>query len=131
MILIGIPAFVWLFIELMRVFLEDVNRSGIASVPSDGVIQHKIGELMVGTPLFLVFLLSSKWSKEKIFTLINSLQIVMIIGGLLNGLAWFSLRERETWNSFFRMWCLILLIVGLLGTPIAKWVVNKSQKNPD
>ena len=131
MALIAIPAFVWLFVELIRVFLEVSNRSGVASVPFDGVIQHKIGELMVGAPLFLIFLLSNKWSKEKVFTLANRMQIIMIIGGLLNGLAWFSLRERETWDSFFRVWCLILLFVGLFGSPIAKYLVSVTKKNSE
>jgi hypothetical protein len=126
---VGIPAFVWLLAELIRVFLEVVNRSGILSVPFDGVIQHKVGELMVGTPLFLILLLSNKWSKERIFALVNRTQGVMIVGGLLNGLAWHSLREREAWNSFFRVWCLILLFVGLFGSQIAKWLVSWTKED--
>lgn len=127
MTLIAVPAFIWLCVELVRVFLEVIKQSGIASVPLDGVIQHKVGELMVGASLFLILLLINKWSKEKILALANRLQIVMIVGGLLNALAWFSLRERESWDSFFRIWCLILFIVGLLGTPIAKWFVSKTR----
>ena len=129
MTLIGIPAFIWLFVELIRVFLEVVNRSGFSSVPFDGVIQHKIGELMVCTPLFLIFLLSNRWSKEKIFALANRTQIAMVIGGLLNALAWFSIREREVWTSFFRIWCLILLFVGLFGSQIAKYLVSRTKEN--
>ena len=128
MTLIGIPAFIWLIVELIRVFLEVVNRSGVSAVPLDGVIQHKIGELMVGVPLFLILLLSNKWSKEKIFTLISQTQIVMIIGGLLNGVAYFSLRERENFDWFFQVWCLILLIAGLLGAPFAKWFVSIAKE---
>ena len=128
MLLVAIPAFVWLLAELIRVFLEVVNRSGLLSVPFDGVIQHKVGELMVGTPLFLILLLSNKWSKERIFALANRTQVMMIVGGLLNGLAWYSLREREAWDSFFRVWCLILLFVGLFGSQIAKWLVSWSKE---
>ncbi len=98
MTLIGIPAFIWLLVKLIKVFLEVTNRSGISSVPLDGVIHHKIGELMVSVPLFLILLLINKWSKEEVFTFINRIQVVMIIGGLLNGLAYFSLRGRETFN---------------------------------
>lgn len=128
MTLIGIPAFIWLLIELARVFLEVANRAGVSAVPFDGVIQHKIGELMVGVPLFLILLLLNKWSKEKVFALVNRTQIVMIIGGLLNGLAYFSLRGRETFDWFFQVWCLILLVVGLLGAPIAKWFVGMTKE---
>ena len=128
MVLVGIPAFVWLLAELLRALMEVVNRSGILSVPLDGVIQHKVGELMVGAPLFLILLLSNKWSKEKILALTNRLRVVMIAGGLLNGLAWYSLRERAAWNSFLRVWCLVLLCAGLFGAQIVGWVVNKAKE---
>lgn len=116
MSLIGAIAFVWMFAELGRVFLEVVNRSGVSAIPLDGVIQHKIGELMVSVSLFLVVLLSYVWSKERLFTFASRLQIVMIVGGLLNGIAWYGLRERESWDSFFRIWCLIILVVGLFSS---------------
>ena len=128
MALAGIPAFIWLLAELIRVFSEVVNRSGILFVPLDGVIQHKVGELMVATPLFLLLLLSNKWSKERIFALANRTRIIMIVGGLLNGLAWYSLGDREAWDSFFRIWCLVLLFVGLFGAQIAKWLVSWAKE---
>ena len=128
MALAGTPAFIWLLVELMRVLREVVNRSGLSSAPFDGVIQHKLGELMVATPLFLLLLLSNKWSKERIFALANRTRLVMICGGLLNVLAWYSLREREAWNSFLRVWCLILLFVGLFGSQIAKWLVGWAKE---
>ena len=128
MSLVGIAAFVWLIAELVRVFLEVVNRSGISFTPLDGVVQHKVGELMVGAPLFLVALLGNIWSKEKLFALVSRTRGMMIVGGLLNGLAWYSMRERVAWDSFFRIWCLVLLFVGLFGSPIAKWVVSKAKE---
>jgi hypothetical protein len=128
MSLVGLPAFVWLIAELIRVFFEVVNRSGFLSVPFDGVIQHKVGELMVGVPLFLILLLDNKWSKERTLALADQMQGWMIVGGLLNGLAWYSLREREAWNSFFRVWCLILLFVGLFASQIAKWLVRWARE---
>ena len=124
MTLVGIPAFGWLLAELVRAFLQVVNRSGIWSVPFDGVIQHKVGELMVGAPLFLILLLGNKWSKERTLALASRSQGLMILGGLLNGLAWYSLREKDAWNSFFRIWCLTLLFVGLFGSQLAKALVR-------
>ena len=108
--------------------LEDIYRFGVLSVPLDGVIQHKVGELMVGAPLFLILLLSNKWPKERVFALADRTRIIMIIGGLLNAVAWYSLRQRETWDSFFRMWCLVLLLAGLFGSRIIKWLVNLSRE---
>ena len=128
MVVVGVPAFIWLLVELVRVLLEVSRRSGFSSVPFDGVIQHKIGELMVAAPLFLILLLSNKWPREKVLALANRTRLMMIAGGLLNGLAWYSLRERMTWSSFFRVWCLILLFAGLFGSQIARWVINKSSR---
>ena len=76
MTLAGIPAFIWLLVELIRSFLEVLKLSGISSVPLDSVIQHKVGELMVATPLFLILLLSNRWSKERIFVLANRTRII-------------------------------------------------------
>lgn len=128
MSLVGTIAFVWIFAELGRVFLEVINRSGISAIPLDGVVQHKIGELMVSVSLFLVVLLSYVWSKERLFTFASRMQIVMIVGGLLNGIAWYSLRERESWDSFFRISYLVILVVGLFGSQTAKWLVSKTKR---
>ncbi len=128
MLLVGTIAFVWLFAELGRVWSEVVSRAGVSSIPFDGVVQHKIGELMVGAPLFLIALLSYARSKERLFAFANRMQIVMIIGGLLNGIAWYSLRERVSWDSFFRIWCLIILVVGLFVLPTVKWLIGKTKE---
>lgn len=128
MLLVGVPAFSWLLFELIRVSLEVVHSRGSLFVPLDGVIQHKVGELMVGAPLFLILLFSNKWPKEKVLKLANKTGIIMIIGGLLNALAWYTLRQKEPWNSFFRIWCLVLLLVGLFGSQIARWVVKISSE---
>ena len=123
MTLVGVPAFIWLLAELVRAFLEVIDRSGVPSVPFDGVIQHKVGELMVAAPLFVTLLLATRWPKERAYALATRARVIMIVGGMLNGLAWYSLRERVAWDSFFRVWCLVLLFVGLFGSRIAKrWV---------
>lgn len=128
MVFVGTIAFVWLFAELGRALLEVVDRSGFSSIPFDGVVQHKAGEIMVGAPLFLVALFGYVRSKENLFAFANRMQIVMIVGGLLNGIAWYSLRTRESLDSFFRTWCLILLVVGLFGSQIAGWLIAKSKQ---
>jgi|GEM_PF-5549412 len=127
MVLVGVPAFAWLLFELGRVLTEVVRQSSAAAVPLDGVIQHKVGELMVGAPLFLILLLINKWPEERVLSLVGRTRWVMVIGGLLNALAWYSLREREPRDSFFRMWCLALLVAGLLGSRIALWMVKSAR----
>ncbi len=94
---------------------------------ADGVVQHKVGELLVAAPLFLILLLASRWTPERACALAERTRLVMLAGGLLNGLAWYSLRGRLAWDSFFRMWCLLLLFVGPFGSWIAKRLVSLSN----
>ena len=128
MAVVGAAAFVWLVWELVRVWMEVAASGGLAAVPMDGVIQHKVGELMVGGPLFAILLLANVWSGERVARLISRLWPVTIIGGLLNAAAWFTLRERMEWDSFFRTWCLLLLVVGLLGGPIVRSIVARAGR---
>ena len=127
MVLAGVPAFIWLAAELVRVSLEVWGRSGVWSLAGDGVVQHKVGELMVAVPLYLLLLLANRWPVDKVSALANRTRIVMIAGGVLNAVAWYSLRDREPWDSFFRIWCVILLLVGLFGSQIAKWVTARTR----
>lgn len=109
-------AFGWMIAEVFRVFFEVSNRAGLSAIPFDGVVQHKIGELMVGVPFAAVLALSNLRAREKVFSLIGKTRVVMIAGGLLNALAWFSLRERFEADSFLRIWCLLIFVFGSVGS---------------
>lgn len=128
MTLVGVPAFIWLFAELARVLAEVARRSGPSGIPFDGVVQHKVGELMVAAPLFGILLLGNRWPREQVLRLVDRTRLVMLLGGVLNGVAWYTLREPMVWSSFFRLWCLILLIVGVSGAEIARWLLNRDAE---
>lgn len=129
LIVVGIVAFGWLITELLLVFFDVKSRSGLAAAAFDGVIQHKIGEIMVAVPFFAVLVLSNLWSPEKISSLIRRTRLVMITGGLLNALAWYSLREKVEADSFLRIWCLVIFVFGLVGSWLLSRMLNRTKND--
>ncbi len=127
LLVVGIIAFGWLIAELLRIFFEVKSQSGLSAVVFDGVIQHKIGELMVAVPFFAVLALSNLWSREKLSFFIRRTRFVMITGGLLNALAWYTLREKVGADSFLRIWCLVIFVFGLVGSWLLSWMVNRTK----
>ena len=126
-LVVALIAFGWMIAELVRVFFEVKSQSGLSAIPFDGVMQHKIGELMVGVPFVAILALSNLWAREKVSSLIRQTRIVMITGGLLNALAWYSLREKVGADSFLRIWCLIIFVFGLAGSWLLSWMVNRTK----
>ncbi len=124
---VALIAFGWMTVELFRVFFEVKSQSGLSAVPFNGVMQHKIGELMVGIPFVAILALSNLWTREKVFSFIKRTRFVMITGGLLNALAWYSLREKVGADSFLRIWCLIIFIFGLVGSWLLSWMVKRTK----
>lgn len=123
---VSLIAFGWMIAELLRAYFEIKNVNGLSAIPFDGVMQHKIGELMVGIPFVAILAFSNIWSLEKTFVFIRRMRIVMITGGLLNALAWYSLREKVEADSFLRVWCLVIFVFGLFGSWILSWMVNRT-----
>ncbi len=123
----GIIAFGWMIAELLRVLFEVKNRTGLSVIPLDGVVQHKIGELMVSVPFVAILALSNLRAREKLFSFIRRTRFIMITGGLLNALAWYSLREKVEADSFLRIWCLIIFVFGLFGSWLLLWMVSRTN----
>lgn len=123
----GIIAFGLMIAELLRVLFEVKNRIGLSAIPFDGVVQHKIGELMVSVPFVAILALSNLWAREKLFSFIRRTRFIMITGGLLNTLAWYSLREKVEADSFLRIWCLIIFVSGLFGSWLLLWMVSRTN----
>ncbi len=124
---VGIIAFGWMIAELLRVLFEVKDRTGLSAIPFDGVVQHKIGELMVSVPFVAILALSNLWAREKLFSFIRRTRFIMITGGLLNALAWYSLREKVEADSFLRIWCLIIFVFGLFGSWLLLWMVSRTN----
>ncbi len=103
----------WMFYELLRVGRGIMEASGIAAVFSDGVVLHKIGELLIAGPFVIGLFLPMFWQREDRdpTRILTAVRIALLVGGLLNGVAWLSLRYRVDWHP----WCLILLAWGVVG----------------
>ena len=127
---VGTLAFGWMIVELVRVLLEVGNERGFQAVPLDGVIQHKVGELMVGVPFVSMLALSNLWPKEKVRALIRRSVLVMVTGGLLNAVAWFSLRDRLPPGDFLRIWCLVIFAFGLIGAWLLARMLERVNFKP-
>ena len=113
----------WMVVELLRVTWNVGRGAGIGAIALDGVVQHKVGELLVALPLIAVAVLSNVWTKERLLVLIRRTQLLMLGGGMLNGLAWLSLRDRVDWA----WWCVLLLAAGLLGPWLTRMIAERSK----
>lgn len=118
-LLVAVPASFWLGAELFRAILDAARTSGYAGLLYDGVVQHKIGELLVMFPVLVIMLSAGKHTPERLSHFVGRLAPMMWAGGLLNGLAWLTLRREVDWHS----WCLLLLVAGLSApTLLRRWI---------
>jgi len=103
----------WMLFELIRVSWRITEDSGIGSVFIDGIVLHKIGELLVAAPFVVGLFLPMFWNKdgEEMERILNTVRILMLVGGVLNGIAWLSLRYIVDWHP----WCLVIFCWGLIG----------------
>ncbi len=115
----GTLAFGWMIAELVRALINVVDQAGLSAIVWDGVVHHKVGELLVGIPFVAILALSNVWPKEKVRSLIRPSAVVMVIGGLLNAIAWYTLRHTVAAGEFLRIWCLIIFVFGLTGAWIS------------
>ena len=115
----------WMGLELLRVGWSILETKNFAAMITDGVVLHKIGELMVAAPFAWLAIMSSQWPVEKLQTFFTRTKWVMVAGGVLNGLAWLTLRDIVDWH----VWCLILLVWGTVAAPLfGKYVIKLAQK---
>ena len=102
-----------MFFELLRSGWRAFGESGFPGLLWDGVVLHKIGELMIIIPLGWIAAGSVPLSQSFLERLQKYALWMAPLGGLLNLAAWFKLNELVPWH----VWCLILLGMGLI-TPI-------------
>jgi hypothetical protein len=121
--LVVVAALLWLCAELVRVSGEVRAASGWAGLPFDGVVQHKVGELLIAIPFAAVTLLTYMWEEGRLLLLIRRTRAAMWLGGILNGVAWLSLRHIKVWHPY----CLLLLVFGLVGPWVAGLLVRKTK----
>jgi hypothetical protein len=111
---------------LGRVVMEVLATEGWAGVPFDGVVQHKVGELLIAIPFAVLAPLSRVWDGERLQLFILRTRVSMLLGAILNGVAWLSLRYSKSWHP----WCLLLLVFGLAGPWVALRLVRRVKAAP-
>ncbi len=111
----------WMGYELVRVGAQTVLDKGWLAAFSDGVLQHKIGELLLIIPFLVLAVNSSVWLPERLRRFYHRTVWLMVVGGLLNGYAWLELRHRVDWH----IWCLILLGWGVVFGPLLGMMMIK------
>lgn len=125
--LVSVPAALWLGAELLRVMLEVVRTRGYTGLPLDGVVQHKIGELLIAFPILCVLLAIARHSEERIMRAVDGVRWIILAGGVLNGIAWFSLADRAAPTSFLRVWCLALLAFSVVAPRVLKLIAAREK----
>jgi len=124
MVVVGACGFGWMGTILAdRIALITID-GGWRAVVGDGRIQHGVGELMATVSFFAILVSSKVWPLHRVLALSARLRGVMVVGGLLNGLAWYS-TSAEAWNTVLRLWCLCLLGFGFMGASSANWLVTR------
>lgn len=88
----------------------------------DGVIQHKIGEFIIFIVLMSIVIYSKSHTKEAVLQLSKKLYPFIILGGVLNLIAWFDVVDRASWH----IWCLILFVVSLVFYPALYFYQKRS-----
>lgn len=95
----------------------DAGPGGPAGMAS-ATVQHKVGELMIATPLFLTALFTRVRDRRSVAKSLMWAWPVTIAGAGLNLLAWFNTIESAPWTEFNRLWFAGLVVVGVVAPPM-------------
>lgn len=121
LIMIGLTVF--LLEELVRIALWTIPEWGFWTAITDGVILHKLGELLILPPLAAFALFNRKLPTERVIELIGKSRWVIWSGALLNLVAVFSLADRVYWWA----WPLLLAVVGgILPLLMMRWIRTRA-----
>lgn len=125
--IVSVPAALWLGAELMRAMLEVERTRGYTELLFDGVVQHKVGELLIMFPILCVLLALNRRSEEQMMRAIDGVRWMILAGGVLNGIAWLSLADRAVPTSFLRVWCSVLLVFSIFAPRVLKLIVAQEK----
>lgn len=103
----GILVLIWMIIFYQ---LKISKATTIISVLLDPMIHHGVGEIMIAVPILLVVIAPYYFVHEAVFQKVAKLRYIILVGGLLNGRAWFFVQDTMEWHY----WCLILSVISLV-----------------
>ncbi|MEM8906315.1 MAG: hypothetical protein AAGD05_00600 [Bacteroidota bacterium] len=82
----------------------------------DGTLQHKLGEVLLWIPFYYIGLSTFHQTQSDLLQRILSFRWSMLLGGILNLIAWWSLRHDVWWHLF----CWVIFFWGLFAVPLCK-----------
>ena len=103
------------------------HDKGLMHILQEPTIIHKIGEVLLLGPFFIIFMGSFTQSRQKIYKWINIAAIPMLVGGVLNLYAWFELKDLVFWHPL----CLFIFAWGMVAVPLCrKYFIVRAMKEP-
>lgn len=99
-------------------------RNGAMGLLTSSTMQHKVGELLIGAPLFMTALMRQVWPAERLVANLKAAWPLMLIGSALNILAW--LGSAAPWSDVNRLWFLFLVVVGVVAPPLLLRMLGKN-----
>lgn len=103
----GILVLIWMITFYQ---LKISKATTIISVLLDPMIHHAVGEIMIVVPILLVVIAPYYFAYKAVFQKVAKLRYIILVGGLLNGRAWFFVQDTMEWHY----WCLILWVISLV-----------------
>jgi len=116
----GIAALM-LFIKMAIPKIKEVHALGKKRLWFwDSRITHKVAELFVWVPFFLIILFATYWKKEELLEFVDAVDELMLFGGFLAAYSFFEARGKYWWA--YVIWFLALW--GIFGGYMAReWIV--------
>jgi len=112
--ILGALIFLYTCIRPVRVIGFD---SGWLPFLLDGTLQHKLGEVFLWVPFFFAGLFTYTKSQLELNQFIERWKYPMMLGGILNLISWFDLKDDVWWHPF----CWVVLFWGIFGA----WLCRK------
>lgn len=101
-------------------------KSGAIGLLMSSTMQHKVGELLIGAPLFMTALMRQVWPAERLLANLKAARPLMLIGSVLNILAWFG--SLAPWTDVNRLWFPFLVVVGVVAPPLLIRLLGKGNE---
>ena len=124
----GKPASWWIMVGagvlasgfLLKDFVEHAHaiagHAGYQGLLTSPTMHHKVGEILVGAPLFMTALMRPVWPADRIIANLKSARPLLALGSALNLLAWVGSAAPP--SDFNKIWFLLLAVAGIAAPPI-------------
>lgn len=113
------------FVDHAHAILGHAGYRGLLTSPT---IHHKVGEILVGAPLYMTALMRPVWPAERIIANLKSARPLLALGSALNVLAWVG--SAAPASDFNKIWFLLLAVAGIAAPPILIRLLGSKTETP-